>query len=75
MLSAKYGRAKMGSELEKWAVTERQYLNDEKGWLEAGGRLLSPSGDDITAKKLAELAARLEHADKVINEFSRTDPT
>lgn len=51
----------MTSELERWAVGERQFLKDDIKWLKAGSRLLSPSGDDISAKRLQQLEARLEH--------------
>lgn len=51
----------MATELERWALIERQYLAEEMRWLKAGAKWLSPSGDDITAKKLTQVAARLEH--------------
>lgn len=51
----------MGSELEKWARAERDFLRDEIKWFKAGGRILSPSNEDITAAKLEQLEARLEH--------------
>lgn len=51
----------MSSELERWAVTERQYLKDDIKWFRAGAKLVSPSGDDISAMKLEQLATRLEH--------------
>jgi hypothetical protein len=52
----------MASELERWAVAERQFLKDEIKWLKAGAMLTSPSGADVTTKKLEELKSRLEHA-------------
>ena len=56
----------MATDLERWAVTEKQFLVDDIKWLKAGAKLTSPSGDDISAKKLVELEARLEHAKKVL---------
>lgn len=58
----------MNNELRKWAVIERQFLKDEIKWLEAGTTLTSPSGDDISAKKLEELKKRLEHAHQVLGD-------
>lgn len=58
----------MSTELEIWARTERQFLREEMKWFKAGGKLTSPSGDDITAKKLNELEARLEHVQIALNE-------
>jgi hypothetical protein len=49
----------MSSELRRWAATEHQLLEEDAKWLRAGARLLSPSGDDITATKLAQLEDRL----------------
>jgi hypothetical protein len=57
----------MATELETWAITERQFIHDEIKWLEAGAKLTSPSGDNITVKKLAELEARLEHVNKALD--------
>lgn len=56
----------MTSELENWAVVERTFIEEEIKFLKAGARLVSPSGDDITEKKLEQLGLRLEHANKVI---------
>lgn len=56
----------MASELEKWARVERQFIKDDIKWLNAGAKLTSPSGDDITGKKLLELKDRLEHVQKVL---------
>lgn len=58
----------MASELERWAVAERQFLKEDIRWLKAGSRLTSPSGDDITARKLQELEARLAHVQKALGE-------
>ena len=49
----------MADELTRWAITEREFLRGEIKWFKAGSKLLSPSGEDITGKKLAELQARL----------------
>jgi hypothetical protein len=56
----------MATELERWALTERQFITDDIDWLRAGAKLLSPSGDNITARKLSELEARLEHAERAL---------
>jgi hypothetical protein len=61
----------MPSELESWARAERQFLRDELNWLNAGSKVASPSGEDITATKIAELEARLEHVGQVL----KTIPT
>ena len=66
MLSGKEGRG-MATELEKWALTERDFLRDELKWFRAGAVLTSPSGDNITATKIEELEARLEHVLKALD--------
>lgn len=58
----------MASKLELWARTERQMLREEIGWLKAGGKIRSPSGDDITAMKLEQLGARLEGVNDALKE-------
>lgn len=57
----------MDSELQRWALVERQFLNDDVKWLKAGAKLISPSGDDISALKLEQLQARLEHLQQAID--------
>jgi len=59
----------MSSRLEDWARAERQALREEIDWLKTGGKVLSPSGDNITAKKLEQLGLRLEGAILVLNEI------
>lgn len=56
----------MATDFETWARAERQFIRDELKWFNAGAKLISPSGDDITAKKIAELEARLEHVCQVL---------
>ena len=56
----------MSDDLTKWAITEREFLREDIKWLEAGARLLSPGGDDITQTRLISLRARLEHANRVL---------
>ncbi len=56
----------MTNEIEKWARIERQFIRDELKWFEAGSKLFSPSGDEITSKKVSELEARLEHVQKAL---------
>ncbi|MDR6530263.1 hypothetical protein J2800_000999 [Caulobacter rhizosphaerae] len=58
----------MASELERWAVTERQFLQNEIRWFNAGAKLTSPAGEDITAAKVKELGARLEHVRLALSE-------
>lgn len=58
----------MASELERWAVAERQFLKEDIRWFKAGSKLISPSGDDITTRKLHELEARLAHVQKALGE-------
>lgn len=58
----------MATELELCARAERQYVRDEIRWFRAGAKLISPSGDDITAMKLTELGGRLEHLKKVLDD-------
>lgn len=60
----------MASELERWAVAERQFLKEDIRWLKGGSKLISPSGDDITARRLQELEARLEHAQKALGDLA-----
>lgn len=59
----------MASRLEIWARTERQFLREETNYLKAGGKAISPSGDDITAMKLKQLDARLEGVDLALKEI------
>ena len=56
----------MTKELVQWATVEREFLREEIKWLKAGGKLLSPSGEDITTTKLSQLEARLEHAQQAL---------
>ena len=56
----------MTSELEKWTIVEEHFLKDDLKWMKAGAKLISPSGDDITQRKIEELKMRLEHAQKVL---------
>lgn len=56
----------MSKELEQWAIAEKAFIQDEIKWLKAGTKVISPSGENITNKKLEELAKRLEHARKVL---------
>jgi hypothetical protein len=60
----------MTTGLERWARTERQFIKDDIMWLKTGAKLISPSGDDISARKLVELEARLEHAHLALGDSS-----
>lgn len=56
----------MSNKLESWASSERRFIKDDIKWLKAGAKLISPSGDDISATKLQELELRLEQADSAL---------
>lgn len=56
----------MENELKKWAHIERQFLKDDLEWLKAGGKLTSPSGDDITTDQMARLEGRIEHVNALL---------
>lgn len=58
------------ADLDNWARAERQFLDEELRYFRAGSRLISPSGDDITSRKIQELELRLEHANKVLKSAS-----
>lgn len=58
----------MTRKLFNWAVTERAFLRQEIAWFRAGATLRSPSGEDITQKKIDELTIRLEQANIVIED-------
>lgn len=65
----------MSENFEKWAITERTFIQEDIYWLRAGGKVLSPSGEDVTADRLKSLAARLEYANKVISELDEARRT
>jgi hypothetical protein len=65
----------MASRLETWARTERQYLREEIDYLKAGGKAISPNGDNITAMKLQQLDARLEGVNLALKEIEDTQRT
>lgn len=54
------------NDLIEWAVTERTFIQEDLKWLRAGSKVISPSGDNITAQRVEALLARLEHANRVI---------
>ena len=58
----------MASELEKWARTERQFLREELEWLNAGGKVISPSGDDISEQMKDRKKLRIEHISLVLGD-------
>lgn len=45
-------RNDMAIALERWAVTERQFIEDEIKWLKAGAKLFSPSGTTSALENL-----------------------
>jgi hypothetical protein len=55
--------------LELWARAERQGIREEIGYLRAGGKVISPSGEDITAMKLEQLDARLDGVNDALKEI------
>jgi uncharacterized protein YnzC (UPF0291/DUF896 family) len=59
----------MASRLEQWARAERQIVREEIDYLRAGGKVTSPSGDDITPMKLKQLDARLEGVNLALKEI------
>lgn len=65
----------MSSKCNEWAVIERHYLRQDIKELKEGSKVLSSSGEDITAKKLGELEARLEHANLIVNEADNAHGT
>lgn len=60
---------RVASRLEIWARAERQAVNEEVKYFKAGGKAISPSGDDITRMKLEELGARLEGVNLALKEI------
>ena len=60
--------ADVATELEKWARAERQFLREELDWLNAGGRVISPSGDEITEDMKSRKKLRIEHISRVLGD-------
>lgn len=58
----------MVSKAVLFASSEREFIKAEIKWLKAGGKYISPNGEDITGKKLEELEARLESANEAMDE-------
>ncbi len=65
----------MAGNLESWARIERTAIQEDIGNLRAGGRVLSPSGDDITTAILAKLSARLEGVNSVLDDIDNAHRT
>lgn len=61
----------MARELEEWAVAERQFIREDIKWFNAGARLKSPSGDDITQMKIEQLEKRLEHVNQALDALAK----
>ena len=55
----------MASKLYMLAVGERAEIAADLRWFDAGARLLSPSGDDITSMKVRQLNERLREFDRI----------
>jgi len=55
----------MASKLYLWAAGERAEIAADLRWFGAGAKLLSPSGDDITAMKVRQLNERLRGFDSI----------
>lgn len=60
----------MASPLYLWVAGERYELAQDLKWFNAGAKLFSPSGDDITAQKVEQLSERLRELDSVMREDS-----
>lgn len=52
------------AKLMSWVAIEREHLEAEIKWFKAGAKLISPSGDDISARKLAELEKRVDELNR-----------
>lgn len=61
----------MASFLRQFAAVEKNYLINEIKWLQIGGKVVSPSGEDFTDQKLQELTARLNNANRALREADR----
>jgi hypothetical protein len=59
----------MTKRLQDWARLERQGIREEIDYLKAGGRVISPSGDDITKMKLDQLHVRFEGVNRALQEI------
>lgn len=60
----------MATEIEIWVRTERTIIREDIRNLEAGGKVVSPSGEDITQMILEKLRARLAGAMLCLGETS-----
>ena len=58
----------MASKLYSWATNERAELAEDLRWFNAGSKLFSPSGDDITAMKVAQINQRISELDDALRE-------
>jgi hypothetical protein len=58
----------MARGLYVWALEERVEITEQIKWFNAGAVLTSPSGDDITTMRLAQLKERLEELDEALRE-------
>ena len=65
----------MTTKLEQWARIKRTAMREELAHLKAGGKILSPSGDDITARQTETLEAHLEHVNMALKEIEDADRT
>ena len=65
----------MASDLEIWARAERGFISEEIKYLRAGGKIISPSGDDITAAKLDQLDKRLEGVNLALERLTNAPGT
>ena len=55
----------MATELRSWAAEERSEIAADLRWFDAGAKLLSPSGDDITEMKVSQLKQRAREFDSI----------
>lgn len=49
----------MSKALRGWAADQRHEINQDLKWFNAGAKLFSPSGDDITIMKVQRLNEQL----------------
>jgi hypothetical protein len=58
----------MPSAIHSWALEERHDLAESLKWFNAGAKLYSPSGDDITEMRVEQLKARVRDFDDALRE-------
>ena len=61
----------MTSALYLWAAGERAEMSNDLRWFNAGAKLFSPSGDDITTMKVSQLNSRIKELDRILGEHEK----